>query len=44
MFTHIFYGRAAYADDPLPNIVYFAIWMPAGIFCLVLEKKKKKAN
>ena len=25
------YGRAGYVDDPLPNIVYMAIWMPACI-------------
>jgi hypothetical protein len=25
------YGCAAYLDDPLPNIVYIAIWMPACI-------------
>ena len=22
------YGRAGYVDDPVPNIVYMAIWMP----------------
>ena len=25
------YGRAGYVDDPLPNIVYMAIRMPACI-------------
>ena len=25
------YGRAGYVDDPLPNIVYIAICMPACI-------------
>ncbi len=25
------YGCAAYFDDPLPNIVYIAVWMPACI-------------
>ena len=28
------YGRAGYVDDPLPNIVYIAIWMPACIVWL----------
>ena len=28
------YGRAGYVDDPLPNIVYMAIWMPACIVWL----------
>ena len=28
------YGRAGYVDDPLPNIVYIAIWMPACIIWL----------
>ena len=27
------YGRAGYVDDPLPNIVYMAIRMPACIVC-----------
>ena len=25
------YGRAGYVDDPLPNIVYVGIWVPACI-------------
>ena len=28
------YGRAGYVDDPLPNIVYMAILMPACIVWL----------
>ena len=28
------YGRAGYVDDPLPNIVYMAIRMPACIVWL----------
>ena len=28
------YGRAGYVDDPLPNIVYMAIWVPAYIVWL----------
>ena len=28
------YGRAGYVDDPLPNIVYMAIWMPACVVWL----------
>ena len=28
------YGRAGYVDDPLPNIVYIAIWMPACMHAL----------
>ena len=28
------YGRARYVDDPLPNIVYMAIRMPACIVWL----------
>ena len=29
-----FYGRAGYVDDPLPNIVHIAIWVPACIVWL----------
>ena len=34
MFAHKKYGRAGYVDDPLPNIVYKAIWMPTCIVWL----------
>ena len=27
-----FYGYAGYVDDPLPNIVYIALWMPAWLY------------
>jgi hypothetical protein len=29
------YGRAGYADDPLPNIVHIAIW-DACLHCMAL--------
>ena len=29
-----FYGRAGYVDDPLPNIVHTAVWVPACIIWL----------
>ena len=29
-----FYGRAAYVDDPLPNIVHIAVWVSACILWL----------
>ena len=29
-----FYGRAAYVDDPLPNTVHIAVWVPACIVWL----------
>ena len=38
MFAHKkIYGYAGYVDDPLTNIVYIAIWMPACIAWLYYE-------
>ena len=31
VFAHKFYGCMGYVDDPLPNILYCAIWMPVCI-------------
>ena len=34
MFDKKFYGHVAYVDDPLPNIVHIAVWVPACIIWL----------
>ena len=39
MIAHKNYGCVAYIDDPLPNIVYIAVWMPACIVWFYYKKK-----
>ena len=35
-----FYGRAGYVDDPIPNIVPIAVWVPACIVWLYYASRR----